>query len=153
MCCICVPVCKELDFIATTKILTHLSLMKEHSPLPTSGHPPATRTEIIWKKSVFSKSCHMQAAFFSAYLKTNVFITSVKQMKQTTKITTHTEKPSIPLTWFLDYRKHIPWKKKQPKQTKPKNPPPITCFQLCNILIVIKKSRPSGYFGYLHNLV
>lgn len=44
--CICVPVSKEPAFIVTIEILTHLSLMKEHSPRPTSGHPPATNTEM-----------------------------------------------------------------------------------------------------------
>lgn len=42
----CISVGMEPAFIVTIKILTHLSLMKERSPLPTSGHPLATSTEI-----------------------------------------------------------------------------------------------------------
>lgn len=47
---------KEPAFTVTIKILTRLSLTKEHSLLPTSGHPPAESTEIKWKKRQFSQN-------------------------------------------------------------------------------------------------
>lgn len=59
--------------MTTKKILTHQSQKKEHSPLPTSGHPPATSTEIKWKTSHFSQN---GIFFFTAYLKKTLKVIS-----------------------------------------------------------------------------
>lgn len=62
--------------MTTKKILTHQSQKKEHSPLPTSGHPPATSTEIKWKTSHFSQN---GIFFFTAYLKKTLKVISKLQ--------------------------------------------------------------------------
>lgn len=74
--CICAPVSQQPAFTVTTEILTHLSLMKGHFPLPTSDHPPATSKEME-NKSQFSQNAVTCKSLSSQATGQSVFILSV----------------------------------------------------------------------------
>lgn len=122
---------KELAFTVTIKILTRLSLTKEHSPLPTSGHPPAKSTEIKWKtKKMLS---HASLSPLSLFDKTKCIYTASSKKKKN-------HNPTFNLISGLQ---KIPRKKNQKTKTKIL---PMTYCQLCNSLMATKKSRPSGHW-------